>query len=110
VTQGHDHEYNSLEILQIHQQIAFCFSALVLFLLLLCATSHFNVTLPQSILPTTMADISKDELQPEQTEGFKVSEAKTIDEYKQLGKEDDKPGSGPSFLPSLHQAVQLSFI
>jgi len=34
-----------------------------------------------------MADISKDELQPEQTEGFKVSEAKTIDEYTKLGKE-----------------------
>jgi len=32
-----------------------------------------------------MADISKDELQVEQTEGFKVSESKTIDEYQKLG-------------------------
>jgi len=32
-----------------------------------------------------MADITKDELQVEQTEGFKVSESKTIDEYQKLG-------------------------
>jgi hypothetical protein len=29
---------------------------------------------------------TEDELKPEQTEGFKVGEKKTIDEYQQLGK------------------------
>jgi hypothetical protein len=33
----------------------------------------------------TMADITKDDLQVEQTEGFKVGEQKTIDEYQKLG-------------------------
>jgi hypothetical protein len=32
-----------------------------------------------------MADITKDDLQVEQTEGFKVGEQKTIDEYQKLG-------------------------
>ena len=29
--------------------------------------------------------IKEDELQPEQTEGFKVGEKKTLDEYQKLG-------------------------
>ncbi|KAK7509041.1 uncharacterized protein IWZ02DRAFT_466311 [Phyllosticta citriasiana] len=33
-----------------------------------------------------MVDAHDDELTPEQTEGFKVGEKKTIDEYQQLGK------------------------
>jgi hypothetical protein len=34
-----------------------------------------------------MADhVTEEELQPEQTEGFKVGEKKTIDEYQKLGK------------------------
>jgi len=51
-----------------------------------------------------MADISKDELQPEQTEGFKVSEAKTIDEYTKLGKEIEIH----PLLALPHQAIQIS--
>lgn len=33
-----------------------------------------------------MATVADDELVPEQTEGFKVGQKKTIDEYQKLGK------------------------
>lgn len=35
-----------------------------------------------------MADHADDDLAPSQTEGFKVGEKKTLDEYKQLGELD----------------------
>ncbi len=33
-----------------------------------------------------MSNVNDEELTPEQTEGFKVGEKKTIDEYQKLGK------------------------
>lgn len=55
----------------------------------------FPASIPSILPPTqshntpnsaTMVDGHEDELTPEQTEGFKVGEKKTIDEYQQLGK------------------------
>lgn len=45
--------------------------------------SHSNpTTTPRTV---TMSAPNKDDLEPEVTEGFKVGEKKTIDEYQQLG-------------------------
>lgn len=49
--------------------------------------------------PSIMASshAADDELHPEQTEGFKVAESKTIDEYHQLGRHTASPHS--RFMP-----------
>jgi len=48
-----------------------------------------------------MADHA-DDLHPEQTEGFKVGEKKTIDEYQKLGKQLLLPLRGQASLPHMY--------
>jgi len=49
------------------------------------AVVDFCSSLYQSSL-SSMSKVNDEELTPEQTEGFKVGEKKTIDEYQKLGK------------------------
>lgn len=45
-----------------------------------------------------MASQAEDELAPSQTDGFKVSEKKTIDEYTKLGEQSASIVVNPTFI------------
>jgi hypothetical protein len=57
---------------------------------------YSNLNLPQYQYTAEMAD-HHDDLHAEQTEGFKVGEKKTIDEYQKLGTSPSPPNTFAKF-------------
>lgn len=53
-----------------------------------------------------MASREEDELAPSNTEGFKVGEKKTVEEYQKLGKDRRQTGLD-SFFWTLYHALQF---